>query len=414
MKTTQNKTERIYSLDSLRAIMMLLGLVLHSAISYVFYEYSIIKDPRTTDLTMDYLVDLIHSFRMPIFFVVAGFFGALLFYEKQPLEMIKNRTSRIVYPFIVFLFILWPLIVFSTTYTSLRFSGSTDALAVASSKFSNLETFIPQKTKHLWFLYYLILITCVSILFGLLLKKLPILSSGLTQVFNWIFEKSVLRVLFLASVMCFLHEITKSSELMYSPAFKPELNTFVHYSTFYFVGWFLFQSKHLLGKMVHYDWIFSILGVIVFTINFLLPNNFLISESYNYHLKVILNSITVSLFTFGITGLFIRYGSNYSSTMRYLSDSSYWVYLIHYPFTILIPGLIAQWPLSAMQKFLFVFIATTIISYTTYHYLVRATFIGNFLNGRKYNTNPANLLKSNQFLKDIKKKSSPQLLPIKD
>jgi glucan biosynthesis protein C len=34
---------------------------------------------------------------MPIFFVVAGFFGALLFYERKPLKMAKNRLSRIVF-----------------------------------------------------------------------------------------------------------------------------------------------------------------------------------------------------------------------------------------------------------------------------------------------------------------------------
>ena len=34
-----NKPERLHSLDSLRAIMMLLGLVLHSAITYGTIEY---------------------------------------------------------------------------------------------------------------------------------------------------------------------------------------------------------------------------------------------------------------------------------------------------------------------------------------------------------------------------------------
>jgi glucan biosynthesis protein C len=39
MNTIPHKTERLHSLDSLRAIMMLLGLVIHSSITYGLYEY---------------------------------------------------------------------------------------------------------------------------------------------------------------------------------------------------------------------------------------------------------------------------------------------------------------------------------------------------------------------------------------
>ena len=80
------------------------------------------KDPNTTHIFSDFLVLLIHSFRMPIFFVVAGIFGAMLFYERQPIRMIRNRISRIVLPFIVFLFLLWPIIIFAFGYTNAVFS----------------------------------------------------------------------------------------------------------------------------------------------------------------------------------------------------------------------------------------------------------------------------------------------------
>lgn len=384
MKTTQNKTERIYSFDSLRAIMMLLGLVIHSAVPYVFREYSIIKDPRATNFSMDYLVDLIHSFRMPIFFVVAGFFGAMLFYERSPLKMIKNRISRIVYPFIIFLFILWPFYAFSNEYTILTFSGIEDVFKITLSKF-RLGILMPLDTMHLWFLYYLFYITFASVCLGLLFEKLPsFLTSRLAQLFNWIIQKPVLRVVVFAGITCIVYEISGNSSIYFTSSLRPDLFVFVQYFIFYTFGWFLVQNKPLLITTMHFDWICTILGFVLFAIQILIPDHFLMSESYDYFLHIILNSIIVWLFIFGITGLFIRYGSNNSARMRYISDSSFWVYLIHFPFTVLIPGLIAKWPLSAMQKFVFVFIITTIISYTTYHYLVRSTFIGNFLNGRKY------------------------------
>ena len=83
MITEIKTSKRIYSLDSLRAIMMLLGLVLHSAVTYGVYENSAwsLKD-SITHVSNDYIVNFIHTFRMQIFFLVAGFFGSMLFYER--------------------------------------------------------------------------------------------------------------------------------------------------------------------------------------------------------------------------------------------------------------------------------------------------------------------------------------------
>ena len=120
MKTQPHKTERIHSLDSLRAIMMLLGLVIHSAITYGVIDYGdawSLKDTGTTHLSNDFTVNLIHAFRMQIFFLVAGFFGAMLFYERQPLRMAKNRISRIVFSFIAFVLLQMPHI-YGYTLTS--------------------------------------------------------------------------------------------------------------------------------------------------------------------------------------------------------------------------------------------------------------------------------------------------------
>ena len=109
---------------------MLLGLVVHSAITYGLYEDLgswPIRD-SVTHLSNDFIVVLIHSFRMQIFFLVSGFFGSMLFYDKNPLAMIKNRISRIILPFIVFIILLWPAIVFGFGYSMLIFSGETNPI----------------------------------------------------------------------------------------------------------------------------------------------------------------------------------------------------------------------------------------------------------------------------------------------
>jgi hypothetical protein len=376
--------------------MMLLGLVLHSAITFGVINYGNawpIKDPGTTNLSNDFIVSFIHTFRIPIFFVVAGFFGAMLFYERTPLKMIKNRVSRIVYPFIAFVLLLWPTIVFTFSYTRLTFAGSDNALAETLAIFSNPLVFIPQMTFHLWFLYYLILITIVSVLLALLFKKLPKLSSNISKAFNWILQKPKVRVLVFVGLTCLVYLIMGISSVETSSSFIPDINTFIFYFFFYIVGWVLFKSKQLLESMMRLDWACTISGIILFTVYFF------VKQSLSYELVILISSFIVWLFIFGITGLFIRYGNHHSSRMRYISDASYWVYLVHLSFTAIIPAFLFNWDVPATVKFLTVLTITTFICFSTYHCFVRYSFIGKFLNGKKYSRKLSDINKAEELPK---------------
>jgi peptidoglycan/LPS O-acetylase OafA/YrhL len=70
--------------------------------------------------------------------------------------------------------------------------------------------------------------------------------------------------------------------------------------------------------------------------------------------------------------------------MRFVSDASYWFYLIHLPLTALGAGLLIGSGLPAAVKFMLVLGGTTVVCWVTYFYLVRSTFVGKFLNGRKH------------------------------
>ncbi|WP_103864754.1 acyltransferase family protein [Aquimarina sp. I32.4] len=381
MKTQPQKSERLHSLDSLRSIMMLLGLVIHSAITYGVHNYGndwILKDTGAMHISNDLIVVLIHFFRMPIFFLVAGFFGSMLFYKRGYLKMMKNRISRIVHPFIVFILLLWPILYFSMGYTAEVLAGNKDAFAETIAHFSNPIMFIPQLTYHLWFLYYLILITVCSVLLALLVKKTPNVSKMVSKVFNWTFQKPFLRVIVFASLTWFTYLIVGTTIIEAPFSFVPKIDTFLFYFYFYIAGWVLFKSKHLLNSMMRLDWASTILGIISFL------GCIVAGPSLSYEWVILLQSLIIWLFIFGIIGLFIRYGSTYSPKMRYISDASYWVYLVHLPLTAIIPGFLYDWDMPATIKFLTVLISTTTICFVTYHFLVRASFIGKFLNGRKY------------------------------
>lgn len=384
------KTERLHALDSLRAIMMMLGIVLHSANTYVIADYGAswpLKDPLSTSLYLDWISSIIHSFRMPIFFIVAGFFASLLFHERSSIKMIKNRTNRILLPFLVFVVLLWPLVVIAFTYTNIIFANGNNPFATSVEIFSNLKAFIPGHTMHLWFLYYLVLFSITSFIIGLAFKKLPWFTDKSSQVFTFIIHRPLLK-LFLFSLITFLLLLVMNRTwVATSVSFTPDLNTFIFYAFFYFFGWILFKSKSYLNSFMSYDWVFTILGIILFTSYFLM-------DTFGLSLEPVMaiKAINVWLFIFGITGLFIRYGSKHSAVMRYVSDSSYWVYLLHLPLTAFLPSLLFGVAIPAFLKFVLVVMGTTFLCFATYHYFVRSSVIGEFLNGRKYS----------RKLKDIK------------
>jgi peptidoglycan/LPS O-acetylase OafA/YrhL len=372
--------ERIHAMDSLRAIMMMLGLVLHSAITYGVYDYRggwSLKDPNATSYSMDWLVSFIHIYRMPLFFLVAGFFGALLFYKRGAQKMIKNRLTRILYPFLVFLFLLAPLINFSFSFTWTTFDSNTGWETV-NGMLPTFSSYLPKSTFHLWFLYYLLMITLISFGVGLLFGKMPIVRKNILNVFNPIAHQPFLKLFVFSGLTFIMLYLMDDTWVATSIAFQPDIKTLIFYSYFYLFGWILYKSRQPLEQLVQYDWLFTILGLV------LLTGKFLISSQLGTELVMALNSILVWLFSFGITGLFIRYGSNHSHIMRYISDASYWFYLLHLPLTAFLPGMIAGWNLPAEIKFLFVMTISTLICWFTYHYFIRSGFIGKFLNGRRY------------------------------
>ncbi len=375
------KTERIHALDALRAVMMMLGIVLHATEPYslgtdAFWP----KDPHSRSALMNYIFGIIHVFRMPIFFLIAGFFGALLYYERGPKSMLKNRFSRVVLPFFVFLLFLHPIIVSAFSFTESAFETKVSPIVTTLSV-------LPRITYHLWFLYYLIFITVLSFGLATCMRRIPSVSRFVQRSFNWLMRRRLFFILTLSIVVFALLVWMWDTWISTSVSFTPNLPVLVAYSVFYFFGWVLFKSRGLLDSFLKFDRQYLGLAVLVFTGK----------EIYHSAMGDVvygaLNAIVVWFFVFGFIGVFMRMFSNHSSSLRYISDASYWVYLIHLPLTGFIPGLLVDLPVSAFVKFLIVVALTTVFSFATYHTLVRGTFIGKFLNGRKY---PTRLVSENE------------------
>src|SRR5690606_7022226 len=141
-------------------------------------------------------------------------------------------------------------------------------------------------------------------------------------------QRPLNRIIFFSSLFFLILTILGTSMVEASVSLIPELDTFVYFLVFYLIGWVLFKSKQHLDTFIRYDWTCTILAIILATIQGLTIQNLGLEPNGNSAILILYSSVVVCLFMFGITGLFIRYGSKHSARMRYVSDSSYWVYIV--------------------------------------------------------------------------------------
>ena len=104
MDTENNAYARRSDLDALRAVAMLLGIVLHASLSF-FPSFWSVTD-REQNQGLEILFFAIHGFRMPLFFVMSGFFSAMLLYRRGRKALIKHRFFRVFLPLLLGMFTL--------------------------------------------------------------------------------------------------------------------------------------------------------------------------------------------------------------------------------------------------------------------------------------------------------------------
>ncbi|GAB4545583.1 MAG: acyltransferase family protein [Phycisphaerales bacterium] len=100
-------TQRLHDLDALRAFAMLLGIVLHALLSFTG-QWWIVRDTSSSPL-FQWIVEAIHGFRMPLFFLLSGFFTAMLWNRRGPADLLRQRTLRIVLPLMIGMVTIIPL-----------------------------------------------------------------------------------------------------------------------------------------------------------------------------------------------------------------------------------------------------------------------------------------------------------------
>lgn len=384
---TTSSPERLHALDALRASALLLGVVLHATLS--FFPTTgvwLIADTDRSSL-MSGLFFVIHTFRMPLFFLLAGLFGRMMYQRMGAGRFALNRFKRIGLPFVS----LWPLMF--VAFIALFLWGMTamyGPLPEGEAPPLNWRT-VP--LSHLWFLYVLLLIYPVAILTALAARIMPganALGRGIDALIASLAKTPLLIVA--PAVLVGTAIFNDSSGPIWfgvrSPdmGLLPNMPALVTFPFAFFLGWMMQRQLSILDQLKRI-WFIN-LGVAAlatagcFALVGFNPDLMMALLDSKKALFGLAYGVAMWGFIFGFVGLFQAIMSHHSAVWRYLADSSYWVYLMHLPLVVALQIWMFDWVLPAEMKLVLILLIATPILLISYHLLVRGTFIGWILNGR--------------------------------
>lgn len=359
-------TERLHAFDSLRGSMMLLGLVLHSAIPYMEAplrpELFPLQDQQRSAL-FDLLVFFIHNFRMPLFFLLAGFFGRMVLEKLDWKEFLRHRLLRLGIPLVLF---LPPLLWLSRHYAL--------GLGIPAAE-------IPVHLSVYWFLYFLIGFTLVAALLSALGVPTGVGDQVFAKVwFSW--AKWPVLVGVTAGFLWTQYAGTIDPDTR----FVPVMNVPLVYAWFYGVGWMLFPLRHTLEEWTRPAWKQMLLAVVllvpylacigVLIESFKKEPTPLIRSSWTipepaHTIAALLGGAIAWLLIFGISGLFLRYLGKPSRWTAYLAGAAYWVYLAHFFVVLVLASLLLPMGMPIYLKFVLLLVGVTLFSFGSFELLVR-------------------------------------------
>jgi glucan biosynthesis protein C len=173
--------------------------------------------------------------------------------------------------------------------------------------------------------------------------------------------------------------------LAHHNSFVPDVWRLLYYGLFFGVGTIAYSWRKHLADICRWWGVYLALSVPMTAVFIpLLQNHLEGQESWTNRLGLAATlSLLAWLSLLGFLGLGLRHGNAQRPFVRYLADASYWVYLCHLPLIGLIQLDLEGVSVPAGVKFPIVTGLTVLLALASYQALVRYTFVGTCLHGRR-------------------------------
>jgi len=245
---------------------------------------------------------------------------------------------------------------------------------------------------HMWFLWFLCWLVVGFALYALLMDLLKV-----AHLPRWlIYAPGCLLWLLPLTLLTQLQMTEPTFGPDTSAGFLPKRHVLLYYGIFFMFGAFYWDIKDAEGRLGRW-WIPTLIVtlLVIFPVGLDLMYG---GESFGFVLervpvgdhKFVVAGLQV-LFTwgmcFGCMGLFRSLFAKENKAMRYISDSSYWLYIAHLPLVLLGQWLVRSWNVPHLVKFVVLTVLISAFLLWTYEKLVRYSWLGTLLNGKR--TRPA-------------------------
>ncbi len=386
----ENGTERLHALDAVRGGVLLFGVFFHAALAFLpGPQIWLVMDPsRSAELSVLFYV--LHIFRMTVFFVLAGFFARLLLERRGAAGFVRNRALRIGVPLLTF----WPVALTAIVAVAIWAAVQANGGAMPEGEPPPPLTAQTFPLTHLWFLYVLMFFYAGA----LALRGLGRLVDRQGRLRATLLDPAV-RVIAgpLAPVLL---AIPVAAALLLTPdwyawfgiptpdtGLLPKATPMAIYGLAFAIGWLLNRQPALLQGWAH-RWSIYLAGAAAATVICLAmlgvtPVLTPAQPDARTFVYAALYAFAVWAWTAALIGFAVRHLAGESPARRYLADSSYWIYLVHLPIVLVLQAAFLgfDWPWPVKYA-LIVGIAFAVML-ASYHWLVRYSFIGAILNGKR-------------------------------
>lgn len=385
-----SSSPRYHAFDTLRAFAMLLGIFFHAALAYIDPPDAgwAVNDASRHE-GMSLFVWASHGFRMQVFFLMSGFFSHLLYQRYGAQRFLRHRFQRIGLPFVLGLVTIVPLVMYLWLWA--QTNGLTDSVhaLVADAGVGQeplsvglfLRNLVPA---HLWFLEYLLVLCVASYLLVPLLRSVPLGRERFDRAFRWLVQTSW-KPLWLAIPTGLAMWWCGRWTVVGGPqGFVPEPPIVAYYTLFFGFGWLLYRHVDLLDGLARQWRRYLAFAVLLLPTPALLFMQDRVDDPFwgFYAVATIaLSAAFTWLMVFGLTGLFLRFLDREDARVRYVSDSTYWLYLAHIPLVPFLHVIGAHFSAPLLVEYFAVNAVALVLLFLSYEHLVRYTWLGAMLNG---------------------------------
>ena len=265
---------RLDYLDAVRSFALILGIIFHASLSFmpIFIGWAVM-DISTSDFVSIFIM-INHSFRMELFFLIAGFFSHMKFHQQGVRDFITSRFVKILIPFVIGWFLLRPLLVSAWVMgaESMELNSHVNILSGLLAGFAGLGA-LPKDLligTHLWFLYYLLIISVSVILLRTFIGMHKPLKYTSTQwcdcIIGWLCRSPIaIFVVAIPTAGClwFMEHWGMDTP---DKSLVPSIPVTLVYGCFFLFGWLLHRQSSLMESFANLTWqkcLFSIAAIVI-------------------------------------------------------------------------------------------------------------------------------------------------------